>query len=81
MGLNSCHFKELPFYARYLFHTSLQVVRQGHVISLLMGSGTSQFPFSSFLSILLVFLSLILINAWIVSGVAKGAFLPTLSCL
>ena len=76
--MNSCHFKELPFYERYLFHTSLQVVRQGHVISLLMGSGTSQFPFSSFLSIFLVFLSL---NAWIVSGVAKVAFLPTLPCL
>ena len=79
--MNSCHFKELPFYARYLFHTSLQVVRQGHVISLLMCSGTSQFPFSSFLSILLVLLSLILINDWIVSGVVKVAILPTLSCL
>ena len=79
--MDSCHFKELPFYARYLFHTSLQVVRQGHVMSLSMGSGTSQFPFSSFLSILLVFLSLVLIHAWIVSGVVKVAFLPTLSCI
>ena len=50
-------------------------------MSLLMGSGTSQFPFSSFLSILLVFLSLVLIHAWIVSSVVKVAFLPTLSCI